>query len=144
MRNEDQGTPDNSDRMVDFLKEEYPLEKNHSTIIESFLEKIRAIHDAGKKQFLCPAEMITMINRNYGFCTWRQIPWGRMDEMREFIINNAKNCLKIIDPDLAHRLENYKPEDDVFLLKLEQWCPGMVNDLLHSTYKNKLKPRTDY
>jgi hypothetical protein len=134
----------NHERLVDYLPEDDPLTKPVPVIVKRFLEKIRAIHEAGKKQYLYPSEMIIMINRNYGYKTWRQIPWGRMEEMREFIINNAKNCLKIIDPDLAGKLENYDPTNDQTLLLLEKWCPGLVNDLLHATYKKSLQPRTEY
>ena len=90
-------------------------------------------------------EIMVLINHCCGYKTWRQIEWKDFDKIQQFVKNNAVNYLKIVDPDFAIKFENYNPMDDQFLIKHEEWCPGMVKDLL-APYQKKinLKPRTEF
>ena len=128
--------PNPSDRMVDFLPESVELTKNSSFAVSKFLDKIRDIQNSVKSE-LAYGEMICIINHGFGYKTWREIKWGEMPAVKEYLKENAKNYLKIIAPDFSFKFENYNPMNDSFLLKLEEWCPGVVKDLL-APYKGKI------
>ena len=87
-----------TDRVRDFLDvdADWPLEP--SNVLMKFKEKIHSIYKVGEERGICPGELLLMININFGYFK-RDMPWGRMDEVREWVINNAFRNYQILEPE---------------------------------------------
>ena len=102
-----------TDRVCDFLNidSEWPLEP--SEVLMKFKGKINLIYKAGEERGICPGELLLMINKNYGYFK-RDIPWGRMDEIREWVINNAFRNYQILEPErhkILMQTDNFYSQD---------------------------------
>jgi hypothetical protein len=70
---------------------------------KAFNKKIGQIQAEGRKHGLDPAACLVMINSMHGFF-WDTIPWGRMDEMVEYIKKFGADSIQIIDPEMHKKL----------------------------------------
>jgi hypothetical protein len=126
--------------MRDFLPRddpEGPLPVKRNQAIDKFLSKIREIQNEGNIRSLEVGHCMQLINKKYGYQTWRHIKWVDFESIKNYIKFNAPKFLDIIDYDFAEKLKNYKPEDDKNLLELEKLCPGIVSNYLQLYMKNK-------
>jgi hypothetical protein len=72
-------------------------------VYRKFGKKVGEIQSIAENS-LCPiGGCLLMINANYGY-TWDTIPWGRFDEIKEFVRNNTKDRYKLIDPEFHKKL----------------------------------------
>lgn len=73
-------------------------------VCKQFIERIGEIIETGKQYGLSAGHCLCMIARNYehmlvkDVSLWRTIPFGRMDEIKEFIANNAFRFYAIMNP----------------------------------------------
>jgi hypothetical protein len=89
--------PLDTDKLLDFLPidKDWPLDPTE--IMLKFKNKMDEIYTAGQKQGLCVGEIHAMININFGY--WkRDMPWGKIDEVKQWIINNAFRSFQILNP----------------------------------------------
>ena len=92
-----------------YLRESEPMPVNPSPNIQAFRAKIAEIQAAGMSKGLDYGEMITMISKNYNFQTWREIPYGKMNEIKMFLINNAFRKFEIMDLELHKKFSTEVP-----------------------------------
>jgi len=129
--------PDN-ERICDYISSSEPIGQGSSKTLIEFNSKIKEIQEIGIKQGLDIGVMLLMINKTYGY-TWRTIPYGKIQEIKTFISNNAKHYLAIIDPSLHEKQKSFDPfapehKDNMeFLAKL---CPDAANNIF-KFYKSK-------
>lgn len=82
-------------------------------IYSSFCKKIGMIQNEGARHGLCAGTVLLMVNSNYGY-TWDTIPYGRMDEIAEFVKMNISRWIEFTAPDLHHTMNDigaYKVPD---------------------------------
>jgi hypothetical protein len=105
--------PKPTDRICDFVKKDdvYPLEP--SMLLKKISAKIDMIYFAGIKQGLCHGEISLMIAMNFKYYS-REIPYGRSDEIKQWIINNAFRNYQILEPERHKEIiqsDNYYSQD---------------------------------
>ena len=67
---------------------------------------IRQIQAAAKRRGIGDDECMLMINRNYGYSEWGNIPLERMDEITAWVLSNWFRYLKITAHGLHNKLMN--------------------------------------
>jgi hypothetical protein len=97
------------DTMRMFFKDDERSPAREDDVCRRFNEKIQAIINTGKIQGLEAGQCLCMIAINYkhmliqGASLWRTIPWGRMEDIQEFISNNAFRFYAMMMP-AQHRM----------------------------------------
>ena len=74
-------------------------------IFQEFQNKIREINQIGDNKYIDVAEIFTMINTNYGYYDWSTVPYGKFNEIKEFVRNNIDTRYKISHPPLHEFLK---------------------------------------
>jgi hypothetical protein len=83
--------------MLDFLPEKEPLQER-TPLLQKFLSKMREIQSIGYAKGLEPGHCMQLINRQFGYQTWRQIRWSDFELIKQYIELNAHRYLEIVDP----------------------------------------------
>lgn len=74
-----------------------------------FHERLKTIMTAGQQHGLAAGEEIAIISKQFGY-SFSTLPFGRIDEIKQWIIENAYRKLEILSPDLHSRLMAAPPE----------------------------------
>jgi hypothetical protein len=90
-------TPNPEDRVCDFLDKDSVWPENPSPILIAFKNKINWMFSACLSHGLCSGEIVQMININYGYYK-RDIPWGKMEEIHEWLLNNWWRIFQLLSP----------------------------------------------
>ena len=90
-------------------------ERNFDTIrddsrFKQFRAAIKKIQAIGRAKFVDEGEVLIMINRNFGL-VWDTIPFGRMDEITEWVQGNIRQVLAFTCPALHAWLKTNPPYD---------------------------------
>lgn len=84
-----------------YLKEE-PLFKK-------FNAALGTIHTVGLHRGLAVGEQLAMISQKFGF-SWHTVPFGRIEEIKQYLIDNAFRKIEILSPDFHKKLMVMSPE----------------------------------
>ena len=82
------------------LRDYYPendVEKDNP-IKAAFCVQVAIVQKVGRSVGLLDSETLQMIAKNYGW-TWVDIPYGRFDEAKTWVANNANNYMRLIHPE---------------------------------------------
>ena len=91
------------------------LRKN--PVFQEFQKKIGEIFDVGHKKKVDPGEVRSMVLINYNYKDFIFIPYGILNEIKEFVKNNIDDREKIINPKMY-----------VFLLKIVYYDKSVSTD----------------
>lgn len=75
---------------------------------EKLRTKLREIQNVGREKGACEGEVLQLINKGYfkpGY-VWDTIPYGEMDDIKEFVRNNVESRLKILHPEMFELLRS--------------------------------------
>lgn len=89
--------PNPEDRACDYLDKDADWPQEPSPILLRFKEKIKWVYQAGYDRGLPNGEVFLMINFNFGYLE-REVPWGKMEEVRTWLINNWWRNFQILSP----------------------------------------------
>ena len=81
-----------------------PAYKQHP-VYKKFQEKIREIHGFCENNDIPIAECTKLIVTVFGF-DWDMVPYGRFEEIFQFVKNNGQFRYRWIDPDYHKKLES--------------------------------------
>jgi len=100
--------PKDTDKLDDFIdtkSDSYLWPENPSVILLKFKDRINWVYKAGHDRGLCDGEITQMINLNFGYYPrFENIPWGKMPEVREWLINNAHRNFQMLSPNYHNEL----------------------------------------
>lgn len=99
---------DENKSSVDYFGERYVYDdlKNDSIFME-FQKKIKELKELYNTVSQGTGDCLLHINKNYGY-TWRTIPWGKFDEIREWILHTWFRFTEMINPDMHYKLMAYE------------------------------------
>jgi len=108
---------------------------------KEFNRKIREIQDVATNMDFPVVEALQMILYNFGFW-WDTIPYGRMNEMKEFVRNNGETRYKIIYPEMHafllttgyYKMGKQKPSKEL----MSSFC-GKIGKMMQEK-----RPREDF
>jgi hypothetical protein len=102
--------PNSDDTIGNFLADDSPWPEKPSQVLIKFKEKIHWVFSAGHERGLCDGEIVQMINITFGYYR-RDTPWGKMDEIREWLINNSFRKFQMLSPKYHNEL--MRPETEI-------------------------------
>jgi hypothetical protein len=97
-------------------------------IKSKFCDKIKEIQVCGHEHGLFDGEILQMIFTNYKW-KWSTIPWGRMDEVKQFIAANAFRSLAILSPKMHRKIMNSRSSESI---DLQKWSQEYADSFEHN------------
>lgn len=79
----------------------FPLLEERSTlknnpVYQEFQRRIREINSVATNKGYDVAYALLIINRNYKYRDWIDVPFGKFDELKMFVLNNIDRCYEIV------------------------------------------------
>jgi len=76
----------------------------------SFANKLNEIQDICKNKYLDLGEALLMLNKSFGYI-WDTIPFGKMDEIKQWFINNWFRNYQILEPEKHEQIMKMESPD---------------------------------